>query len=127
MLHVFHHSTTLLIAWASWRYPIGASWSGPLTNTLVHCFMYGYYAATEFGLPRTFGLLITPLQLAQFWFCLALATWDLVAVVLWGSEGCGSNVYTLGWNLFCYLVFLVLFRRMFQEKKEALTPRKKDQ
>jgi hypothetical protein len=122
MLHLFHHTTALSIAWLAWRHPIGASWSGPFTNTFVHFFMYGYYALTEFGLPRSFGLMITPMQLVQFYFCLALAGLDAYMVFFYGSA-CGVNVYSLAYIVFCYLVFLIMFIRMFTEKKKLHTPR----
>lgn len=123
-LHLFHHTTVLSIAWLSWRYPIGASWTGPLTNAFVHFFMYGYYALTDFGLPRQLGLLITPMQLAQFYFCLAFAVKDLVMVLLWGPQSCNINVYTLSWVGACYVVFLVMFIGMYATKKTQLgTPR----
>ena len=56
----------------------------------------------------------------------------------WPSEGCDLyHIYEVNKNildvvsllnlvnLFCYFVFLILFSRMFREKKEILTPRRK--
>lgn len=135
-LHLFHHTVALSIAWTSWHYPLGASWTGPLTNTLVHFFMvsalrflhwcrltalsrkYGYYAATEFGLPRRFGLFITPMQLVQFYFCLGFAAKDVVFALLYPGQ-CNCNLYTLVFVSACYVVFLVMFLGMYMEKKRA--------
>lgn len=128
-LHVFHHTTVLSISWLSWHYPIGASWSGPITNLFVHTFMYAYYAGTEVGLPRKYGLFITPMQITQFYFCLALAVKDCVFALLYGPSACGLNVYTLAYNMICYGVFLVFFVRMYTSKKETLsskTPKKQE-
>jgi hypothetical protein len=119
-LHLFHHTTAISIVWTTWRYPISTSWIGPLTNSFVHVIMYGYYALTDVGLSRRWGLIITPLQLGQFVLCLVYVTWEWVTLALWGQQGCDNNPYTLAWVYACYFVFLYLFFRMYSEKRRTL-------
>lgn len=119
-LHVFHHLTTASIVWSCWLFPIQTSWIGPLTNTFVHIIMYAYYAATDLGLPRKFGLLITPIQLIQFVICIAWTSTEWASMAIWGWDACGTNAKTLGWVFFCYFVFLGMFYLMFGQKKKLL-------
>lgn len=124
-LHVFHHTVTTSIVWTSWKYPISTSWLGPITNSFVHVVMYGYYAATDLGLSRRWGtMVITPLQLTQFVVCLLWVSFEWVAMAMWGSHACGSDVRTLTWVYLCYVVFLILFYIMYSGKKTTLLKEK---
>jgi hypothetical protein len=118
-LHLFHHTTAISIVWTTWRFPISTTWIGPLTNSFVHVIMYGYYAATDLGLSRRWGLIITPLQLGQFLLCLGYVSLEWFSIGLFGQSRCDNNGYTLAWVYSCYLVFLWLFFKMYTEKKKV--------
>lgn len=115
-LHLFHHTTAISIVWTTWFFPISTSWLGPLTNSFVHVIMYGYYALTDMGLPRRWGLIITPLQLTQFVVCLAWVALEWIYLAT--GTSCGTNGLTLTYVFACYLVFLQLFWSMYMDKKE---------
>ena len=83
--------------------------------------MYGYYAATELGLSRKWGLLITPLQLGQFIVCLVWVSTEWLSAAIWGT--CDINLYTLSYVYACYVIFLYLFYAMYTDKKKLFNER----
>jgi hypothetical protein len=85
---------------------------------------YGYYAATDLGLSRRWGLIITPLQLGQFVLCLVYVTLEWFSIIFYGQSRCDNNAYTLAWVYACYLVFLYLFYKMYTEKKQVFAKKK---
>lgn len=71
VLHVFHH---LLMMWA-WVYVCklecgGDAWFGAFCNSLVHVFMYTYYALAQLGVSCPWKIYLTKLQLLQFVICM---------------------------------------------------------
>ena len=118
-LHLFHHTTAISIVFFSWRFPLSTSWLGPLTNSTVHIVMYGYYALTDMGLSRKWGLIITPLQLGQFILCLLWVSTEWISLAL--GWNCGTHPGTLAWVYGCYLVFLALFWSMYQAKRKQFS------
>lgn len=69
-LHVFHHSTMLIIWWIVMTWiPGGQAWFGPVLNSTVHVFMYGYYGLSVIPALREklwWKKYITMFQLTQF-------------------------------------------------------------
>jgi len=118
-LHVFHHTVTPAIVFATWVptwLPI--AWVGPLTNSWVHVLMYAYYAGTDFFPSlRSFGFLVTWIQLIQFMTCIfvLLLGWALGTYPL--SHPGGLYVGA------CYVAFLYLFVEMYQAKKKEAAAR----
>jgi len=114
-LHVFHHTTTLSIAWVAWKRTFSVFWLGPVTNSFVHIPMYLYYLLTSVcPSVRKFGTLITPIQLVQFVICLCSCIASLM------MSGCKDDPRANTWMMLTYTVFFVLFVQMFvrRVKKE---------
>jgi len=74
-LHVFHHSSMLLIEWIVCSYvPGGQAWFGACLNSFVHIVMYSYYALSVIPSLRNklwWKKYLTSLQLIQFVFTFA--------------------------------------------------------
>lgn len=110
-LHVFHHAVTPSIVWIAWRIPFSGAWVGPLSNGFVHFWMYGYYFLTDFGLSRSWGVFVTPIQLVQFVLAMLTITYESFNV-----EACGSTPFALAWMWFTYAVFLAFFIKLYLDK-----------
>lgn len=71
-LHVFHHSTMLIIWWIVMTWiPGGQAWFGPVLNSAVHVFMYGYY-----------GLSVIPSLRDKLWWKRYITLFQLFQFVL---------------------------------------------
>jgi len=71
-LHVFHHSTMLIIWWIVMTWiPGGQAWLGPVLNSTVHVFMYGYY-----------GLSVIPALREKLWWKKYITMFQLIQFVL---------------------------------------------
>ena len=118
-LQVYHHFITASVAWIAWFYPVPSFWVGLVTNTFVHIFMYAYFALAVYDARlRKFAFWITGLQLAQFYFCVALGV--IVVPLLMYKNDCRGS--WLSWAYICgvYSSFLVLFVLFAREKKKAM-------
>lgn len=120
-LHGFHHVSVGLIAWygCGKNAPV-AMWCGTMNYT-VHSFMYLYYSAMAAPaarpLAKPFAGLITLLQISQ----MVMATVIHLAIVYWhvtGAEGAGCwwDPPVLLCTLGAYIVYLVLFAKIFVER-----------
>lgn len=109
-LHVFHHSTMLIIWWIvmSWI-PGGQAWFGPILNSAVHVFMYAYYGLSVIPSLRDklwWKKYITIFQLTQF---LLIFSHTFLGIIrgcnypLWGQ-------YLLGGYM---IVMLILFTNFY--------------
>jgi len=117
-LHIYHHAVTAAIVWACMHYQFSTSWTGPLTNAFVHILMYGYYFLAEANLidRRLGGKFITPIQLIQFIFCLALA----IIETIWNvatNGGCKSDYSVIIFMFVNYAIFFVFFVKVYVDKK----------
>ncbi|CAF0732189.1 unnamed protein product [Adineta steineri] len=71
-LHVFHHSTMLIIWWIVMTWiPGGQAWLGPVLNSTVHVFMYAYY-----------GLSVIPALRNSLWWKRYITMFQLIQFVL---------------------------------------------
>merc|ERR1712228_140215 len=74
-LHVYHHSTIVMI----WGYLLhsgvgnGTVRYGAWVNSVTHVIMYSHYLWTSFGLKNPFKRLITTWQITQFYSCIVHA------------------------------------------------------
>jgi len=109
-LHVFHHSTMLIIWWIvmSWI-PGGQAWFGPVLNSLVHVLMYAYYGLSVIPSLREklwWKKYITMFQLLQF---LLIFTHTISALIfgcdypLWGQVMLGGYM----------VIMLILFTNFY--------------
>jgi hypothetical protein len=66
-LHWYHHIATLAYCWISWGHQIPYGSGFAFMNTIVHTFMYAYYAASACGarFPKPIRVSITALQIFQ--------------------------------------------------------------
>merc|ERR1719155_138907 len=49
-LHVYHHTSMLLLQWSLVKYiPGGVSYFGPMLNCFIHTLMYAYYGLAAIG------------------------------------------------------------------------------
>lgn len=125
-LHVIHHSTLPLFGWMLARSETGVFQSFPiLINSIVHIFMYAYYALAAMG-PRFRKYIwwkryLTILQMAQFVIILLLQ----VVGVVWG--GCGLSKVTFYINCFIAILFFVLFCNYYIHSFKPKTVEEKKQ
>ena len=74
-LHVYHHATIITI----WGYLLntgyggGAVSFGAFLNSLVHVLMYSHYLLSTFNIHNPFKLILTQIQIAQFYLCVSQA------------------------------------------------------
>jgi len=107
LLHIYHHSITANIVWIGWRRDFTVAWVGPVTNTFVHFFMYGYYLLVELKLldKKYGGRFITPIQLLQFVLCLSLSVYESIF-----PAKCNSlEMSTVLWLWANYVIFFLFF------------------
>ncbi|CAG0882178.1 unnamed protein product [Darwinula stevensoni] len=121
-LHIYHHSTMFFLCWIGVRYVAGGSAvQCALVNSLVHVFMYIYYAIASLGHTWKQFLwwkrYITILQMVQFIMGVVMGTNALI-------RGCAFPVwmqYMLVLYAFSFLLlFCNFYRRAYiiQPKKE---------
>ncbi|KAJ3081669.1 Elongation of very long chain fatty acids protein 5 [Rhizoclosmatium hyalinum] len=68
-LHVYHHTSVLLVAWfVVYFVPGGDSWTTAALNSLIHVVMYGYYLLSSMGFKQVSFIkkYITRMQMTQF-------------------------------------------------------------
>jgi len=90
-LHVYHHATVLLMAWAWIEYTVSLQFIALLFNTGVHVVMYYYYLCSSLGWYVWWKRYVTMFQIIQFctsFFCY-MVTMGLMAS---GYECAGSRM-----------------------------------
>ncbi|CAF0863082.1 unnamed protein product [Adineta steineri] len=110
-LHVFHHSSMLLLWWVvlTWV-PSGQAWAGPFLNSIVHVIMYSYYALSAIPSLRDklwWKRYITQFQLIQFVIVLSHTLGGIIYgcdYPLWGQLMLGGYMITM---LFLFRNFYV--------------------
>lgn len=66
-LHVYHHSTTMILAYVVFRYfHIEQIAVAAAVNSTIHVFMYSYYFLTSIGLRPKWKKTVTTMQIVQF-------------------------------------------------------------
>jgi len=66
-LHVYHHSSMMLLTEWIWRYhPIAHAAVPSFLNSTVHIVMYTYYALSAINVPCPWKIYLTQFQLTQF-------------------------------------------------------------
>lgn len=109
-LHVFHHSSILMVWWVVMSYlPGGQSWLSSSMNCLVHIVMYAYYALA--AIPSMKGKLwwkkyITKFQLTQFVLI-------LIHTLQTGFTGCDFPVWGVYFLTTYMIMMIVLFGNFY--------------
>mmetsp|Transcript_12257 Transcript_12257/g.38839 ORF Transcript_12257/g.38839 Transcript_12257/m.38839 type:complete len:257 (-) Transcript_12257:79-849(-) len=108
-LHWYHHVATLAYCWISWgqQIPYGSAFA--LMNTIVHSFMYAYYAAAACGVrfPKLIRVSITALQIFQMAAGVAI---NVTVLRVCDHPHLRTNIY---YSLAMYASYFVLFTRFF--------------
>lgn len=109
-LHVFHHSTMLIIWWIVMTWiPGGQAWLGPVLNSAVHVAMYSYYGLSVIPSLRDklwWKRYITMFQLLQFMLIFSHTFLSLLRgcdYPLWGQFMLGGYM----------VIMLVLFTNFY--------------
>ncbi|XP_015911125.1 very long chain fatty acid elongase 4 [Parasteatoda tepidariorum] len=98
-LHVFHHSTVILLIWWGIRYKCRGGYIGVgiSLNSFVHVCTYTYYALSACGpkiqrytYPRK--IYLTFVQVIQFWIVLGYIAWGLISGCEHLDKGAGTSV-----------------------------------
>jgi hypothetical protein len=77
-LHLSHHSEMGLVMWACLILsPGGQSFFAPMINSFIHVIMYAYYTASGLGYKVSGKLIVTALQITQFFVILAHSAFQL--------------------------------------------------
>lgn len=97
VLHVFHHTVVILMAWCWLTYRQSLQFPGLLFNTFVHVVMYYYFFRRAMGWACPWKNWVTRLQIVQFMtslvlFCCTMYFW------LYQGEEC-SGIHALFFNL----------------------------
>jgi len=107
-LHIYHHSSILIIWGLLLHYNVGngtASFGSGL-NSLIHAIMYSHYLVTSFGFRNPFKQLVTMSQMFQFFLCLLHST----AAILYEE----SPLKEYAWIQLAYQIsMLILFGNFF--------------
>lgn len=125
LLHVWHHASVSFIVWGWLEYNVALGAIGMWFNTLVHVFMYSYYAAALLGFKARAKILITMSQIIQFitGFVFLL---PFLAVHLNSSAGCEGIPGLLISSFFngSYLILFLLFYRHTYSRRSQQPPRR---
>lgn len=110
ILHVFHHSSTFILARIHIYPTINAGFGNSCwTNSLVHTAMYLYYN----GFFREYKSLITQMQIAQHSVVLYAIYYGVTT-----KEPCDNRPNSVYFALFCYFAYFALFVRFYIGGKE---------
>lgn len=117
-LHWYHHATVLLFTWFASFYQVTVGWPFIIMNTLVHTFMYYYYAVVEIGHRPKWNKLLTLGQTTQMLL-------GLTFNAIWAYKIINGTCYCWKENLcktlliaccFMYGSYFILFAKLFVEK-----------
>lgn len=118
-LHYYHHLETCFVSFFIYSNgPLAlARYFGPI-NLTVHTFMYGYYTLAAMGLraPKHIAMIITLSQTMQMFICLMATSFALIVNDSCDSYGLhmkGTELSSIYVMIFTYLVYAVLFTRLF--------------
>lgn len=107
-LHVYHHSSTMMIAFLVYRFLFveqAALYAG--VNCAIHVVMYSYYFLTSIGLKPKWKKLVTVLQLLQFLSLLVLS------YVLLTCQKNPKYFYFSIYGILQCVMYLYLFMKFF--------------
>ncbi|XP_002980011.2 elongation of fatty acids protein 3-like [Selaginella moellendorffii] len=105
-LHVFHHSTVIVMCFFWLQFTQSLQVIALLTNTGVHVAMYTYYLLCSLGLHPPWKKMVTNLQIYQFLFSFVVSL--AMMVLHLGGEGCagiGAWSFNFGFNIILLMLF----------------------
>jgi hypothetical protein len=121
-LHVFHHTVMPFSWWFGVKYvPGGFSAFGALMNSIVHVFMYVYYAVAAMG----------PKYQRYVWWKKYLTKMQLIQFGLVGAHcvqmyfiKCDFPLLFVTWVLFYMVIFICLFTNFYIQAYRRRSPKK---
>eukprot|EP00818_Percolomonas_sp_WS_P005993 CAMPEP_0117449842 /NCGR_PEP_ID=MMETSP0759-20121206/8154_1 /TAXON_ID=63605 /ORGANISM="Percolomonas cosmopolitus, Strain WS" /LENGTH=211 /DNA_ID=CAMNT_0005242331 /DNA_START=300 /DNA_END=935 /DNA_ORIENTATION=+ len=123
-LHWYHHATVLLFTWYASSFQITVGWPFVVMNTLVHTFMYYYYAMAGIGKRPSWAKTLTMGQTTQMIFGLifnGLWAYHLMngTCFCWKEDKCRIILVSC---VIMYSSYFILFAKLFVDK--YITPKK---
>ncbi|KAK2587627.1 hypothetical protein KPH14_003752 [Odynerus spinipes] len=122
-LHLYHHSSTLLLAWIACKYAPGGMWTFiMIPNCMVHVIMYAYYLLAALGPEVQEKIMpwkkyITRLQMVQFTIML-MHTCQALMPSCDPSRKFLALLYTMQEVLMFYM-FWGFYKKAYSRKKVA--------
>ncbi|XP_050431731.1 elongation of very long chain fatty acids protein AAEL008004-like [Adelges cooleyi] len=122
-LHVYHHASTFILAWAATKFFPGGMASFPiLVNSIVHIIMYTYYQVATLGpsyqkQAMKFKKYITILQMVQFGILVAhtlQAASSSCSMPNWYAYGMVPDVLVL------FYLFYRFYRKTYDNKVKSV-------
>jgi fatty acid elongase 3 len=114
-IHTYHHSVTMLVAFAGSYFCGTGVWYPVGLNCFVHVIMYYYYILVSFGKTPWWKIYVTDIQNTQFWF-------DLGAYFVWTGQNlfyeyprgrrCQGDMFYAHCAAFALMSFMVMFRNL---------------
>lgn len=111
-LHVYHHSTILVMTWLWLEYAGSLQFIGILFNTAVHVVMYYYYYLRSVGQNPRWKAMVTQFQIVQF-LCSLLAFAGTVWMYAGQGQDCkgmGAVVASIAFNATLLVGFVSILR-----------------
>jgi len=113
-LHVYHHVTTLLLCWYCLYDNLSIQWLSTAANTLVHVFMYYFYACQSLNINVWWKKYLTSLQILQFILDdSANLSWAYYTVI--EGKSCSGSWSGFWFGVLLIGSFLVLFIQFYKK------------
>eukprot|EP00183_Erythrolobus_madagascarensis_P007174 CAMPEP_0185847012 /NCGR_PEP_ID=MMETSP1354-20130828/2442_1 /TAXON_ID=708628 /ORGANISM="Erythrolobus madagascarensis, Strain CCMP3276" /LENGTH=242 /DNA_ID=CAMNT_0028547251 /DNA_START=158 /DNA_END=886 /DNA_ORIENTATION=- len=118
-LHVYHHCVVMPLFWVYMQTDMVLHWIIVVANSLVHVFMYYYYAAATLGFKVWWKRYITMMQIVQFVMILT-ATWPF-PFFYYAPHGCTGSMRAwvfgqlVGFSFF--KLFSDFYRRSYNKRQ----------
>jgi len=116
-LHVYHHCVVMPLFWVYMQTDMIVHWILVVANSLVHVFMYYYYAASTLGYTVWWKKYITMMQIVQFVIDLT-ATWPF-PVFYYSSQGCSGSMRAWIFGQLVGFSFFKLFSDFYRRSYKA--------
>lgn len=117
-LHVYHHTTTMLVAYAVFMFVrTEQSAMYAAVNSLIHVIMYSYYFMTSIGYKCAWKKLVTVAQLSQFVFLMLMTAFLLVT-----CQRTPVYVYFSVYSLAQCIMYIYLFGKFYKRSYSPMRP-----
>ena len=125
-LHWFHHVTVLLFTWYATFWAYSPGWFFLTINSLIHTFMYYYYAVATLGRRPWWAKILTVGQIAQMFIGIAINGYWGYLYSNGGNCSCVQPYLIMGSAIAMYGVYLFLFLKFFVKKYSSPKTRSKN-
>jgi len=112
-LHVYHHVITLLLCWYCLYDNLSIQWLSTAANTLVHVFMYYFYACQSLNVHIWWKKYLTSLQIIQF-ILDDSANLSWVYYKVYEEKTCSGSWSGFWFGVLVIGSFLILFIQFFK-------------